>query len=109
MKKRIASFLDVLFLFPLEEPAQAPIPVRGQFGQAEICFLSPKKSSAFRHCHGSELWQVTEERVEGHLEHPTVQAYNVHEASLGVKKRLSQAGSGEVMVQQQSSDVWKAS
>lgn len=87
--------------FPLEEPAQAPILVRGHFGQAETHFLSLKRSSDFPHCQASEPWQVTDESAEGHLGHQIAQARDVLEASLGVKLGLSQAESGEVTVYQQ--------
>ena len=71
MRKRIASFLDVMFSFLLEEQAQASIPVRGHLSRAEIQFLSLKKSSAFPYCQESELWRVAEESVEGHQEQET--------------------------------------
>ena len=71
MRKRIASFLDVMFSFLLEEQAQASIPVRGHLGRAEIQFPSLKKSSAFPCCQESELWRVAEESVEGHQEQET--------------------------------------
>lgn len=71
MRKRIASFLDVMFPFPLEEQAQASIPVRGHLGRAEIQFLSLKKSSALPHCQESELWRAGEESVEGYQEQET--------------------------------------
>lgn len=63
--------------FSLEEPAQASSPVGAHFGQAEIHFLSLKKPGVFPHCQESEPWQVTDESVEGHLEHWLVQALHV--------------------------------
>lgn len=78
----------------MEEPAQASSPVGAHFGQAEIHFLSLKKSGAFPHCQESEPWQVTEERVVGPLEHWLVQA--LHVGSLSRRKSsIIPAGSEE--------------
>lgn len=80
--------------FSLEEPAQAPGPARAHVGQAEVHFLPLKKSSVVPHCQESWPWQVTEESVEGCLEHRLVQALHIQSLSRS-KGSIIPAGSEE--------------